>query len=1723
MACRDKGISCDKKYTTLLDLARQAKVLSGETACFEGGIQVGIPFSGYPSGVDYASVVSLGIVDSQVTLLNTTSATGTTFFDVSNPNSIYYDANFSGYSYECIFDGLVGSTCYGTTGYTKCTFTGNIEDNCDGQTGFTENLNYAWTNPLFSASTSGMTLPITNLSANTQTVGPFWTQTQTGCTGDHIIATQYTGYTIQYSFFDIFPYLTTQSGCVTTGSSGDTCDGVTGFTSIITGQTIAFSGFTNATQENFSASTIDYRGPLTYLHSLEDALIDNRLTTKKLRVTGGASASTIGYVLTQVDEIGSAEWVFNSSSASTNTFVTSGLLNGSDELELTYNTGGSVPPIDLSSLSGDTWTLQSVLNEGSSPAVPPWTSTDSVGLLSGDTIVIGTGDIFGGPPTGPASAMILNHTQGTVYLSGAFDLSGDSDHGAIKMTAQNDHGISTIDVSGEEIDINTTGSTILLEADGNIKIDGTGELTNPSVGDVLSAKDSSGRLKWETPYSFTGGTGSCITDLYITNRYGCSTITEHDSIQHVGSSATGINSIAWGTGTTASGDYSHAEGKSNEAVGEYSHVEGLASGAYGGISHAEGFNTIASGTSSHSEGFTTIASGEYSHAEGQLTEASGVASHAEGFSTVASGDFSHAGGVGLDSNNKVIASGGTSFVHFEQTIPGGFVGAYGDNSAILGGTDHNIRSGSTSSGIFGGTHNTIEVDIINSSIIGGGENLIEIVTSGACGCPCDYVYDEVSEACSQYSGSTSGSGPTISAILLEDSYGNRGGRFCIADSYPTGAGTGCDDGGATQTDIHFRVTGLPFWGSGVPAATDGRLNEVGVFNTSMLSTTDWYGFSTCINAPSEGVYLFGLAADNYIRASLGGMLLLDTQVDTLSEENDNFRYWWVWPVNLIAGSIPLILEGANISGQAGFGCEIVGPFGAGDFANTDDFHIFTGQTGIDLWTANTIFSSASMVGGTFNTETNQCPDGYEWDSCTNSCLKSVACSPIITSASIIGGCSNTITNSAQFATILGGSQNVIDGGIGTTILGGQNITGTSLNTTYVPNLNINLQPSEDNSLIQLLVRDDSDGTIKYRDPGSIAGAFSGNTSGECIGDLWVSNLHGCSPITIGTSIQSPGSTASGIGSIAYGFETIASGEYSHAEGKSTTATGSTAHAEGEDTMAYGEDSHAEGKGTTASGEQSHAEGGITQAIGGSSHAEGAVTVAFGDASHSEGEETQAMGRASHAEGFLTVASGDYSHAGGDGSSAVGIGSYAHGQNTVANGEYSTAYGNKSIVNGNYASIIGGTNNTIGDNFTGSTYSSENYTITFNQISDNSVDIDYISTSGLTAYKIVLDEFGNIGDTLPIITAATTTSVISSVSFGDNTVVGIGSAAGSISPGSGTLVTLEFASNIEEFFPSSGTGNILSLGRFVGDTILTGGTGNGGDLNNSGGAYSMLDIIPMVNGLIANDRFGGASAEAWNISGGTANAAGNMSGADGVENLYGLMWLILNSVTPAPPPIDGFSVFEDISNPLSNNSVILGGENNRISAGATRSVILGGINITATTQDTVYAPNLDLSEFGGVLYTQTISGSPVTIGSEVNIDGPLTVEGDTTFNDGTEFNSGADYAQGEFKMGVNGRFSYGEWIDSQGETTIDSRFKNLIKLTPPRVPAPWTVTQIHHDTEGQILTLLADPTMGVAVTIQDNVNTNLNGTADFVMNAGDTLTLISSDSLNTWYEIARMVR
>lgn len=143
---------------------------------------------------------------------------------------------------------------------------------------------------------------------------------------------------------------------------------------------------------------------------------------------------------------------------------------------------------------------------------------------------------------------------------------------------------------------------------------------------------------------------------------------------------------------------------------------------------------------------------------------------------------------------------------------------------------------------------------------------------------------------------------------------------------------------------------------------------------------------------------------------------------------------------------------------------------------------------------------------------------------------------------------------------------------------------------------------------------------------------------------------------------------------------IATGNYSHAEGRYTTALGENSHAEGDHTTASGENSHAEGVSSKATGKYSHAEGWFSDAIGSGSHAEGS-SEATGMYSHAEGNATNASGDYSHAEGLFSTAEGEKSHAEGDNTTASGESSHAEGDHTQASGDYSHAEGYSAISSG----------------------------------------------------------------------------------------------------------------------------------------------------------------------------------------------------------------------------------------------------------------------------------------------------------------------------------------------------------------------------------------------------------------------------------------------------------
>ena len=161
------------------------------------------------------------------------------------------------------------------------------------------------------------------------------------------------------------------------------------------------------------------------------------------------------------------------------------------------------------------------------------------------------------------------------------------------------------------------------------------------------------------------------------------------------------------------------------------------------------------------------------------------------------------------------------------------------------------------------------------------------------------------------------------------------------------------------------------------------------------------------------------------------------------------------------------------------------------------------------------------------------------------------------------------------------------------------------------------------------------------------------------------------------SLNRKANTTIGINSFAEGFNTTASGNFSHTEGSNTSAIGQGSHAEGNGTTASGMASHAEGNWTTASGESSHAEGSDTTASGNYSHAEGSNfdssgfdqfpdrKVTISDVEYTIKGST-AYGINSHAEGTQSFAYEYSSHAEGVNTSAIGQGSHAEGSNIEKN-------------------------------------------------------------------------------------------------------------------------------------------------------------------------------------------------------------------------------------------------------------------------------------------------------------------------------------------------------------------------------------------------------------------------------------------------------------------------
>ncbi len=253
----------------------------------------------------------------------------------------------------------------------------------------------------------------------------------------------------------------------------------------------------------------------------------------------------------------------------------------------------------------------------------------------------------------------------------------------------------------------------------------------------------------------------------------------------------------------------------------------------------------------------------------------------------------------------------------------------------------------------------------------------------SCSCPAGYTATIYNDGCQKITTTAStfnGTGPTVAAGDVEVNYGSFGAYFYsditnVTDLPITRTGSTTDlatQNGTVITQTNISSPSNTFWDSN-GSTSQGRLNNVGV----SASTTEWLGFTECIELTETKVYYIGIAADNYIRFSIDGVSILDIGGDTPSSANDytqNFNIWHVLPYTLTSGKHIIEVYGRNFSSDSAFGAEIYNPTDLTTLIGSSS----TGTTGL-------IFSTFNRIGSNYDLGTTigyTCPTGYALDTCS---------------------------------------------------------------------------------------------------------------------------------------------------------------------------------------------------------------------------------------------------------------------------------------------------------------------------------------------------------------------------------------------------------------------------------------------------------------------------------------------------------------------------------------------------------------------------------------------------------------------------------------------------------------------------------------------------------------------------------------------------------------------
>ena len=635
--------------------------------------------------------------------------------------------------------------------------------------------------------------------------------------------------------------------------------------------------------------------------------------------------------------------------------------------------------------------------------------------------------------------------------------------------------------------------------------------------------------------------------------------------------ASGSLSHAEGFNTLASGNISHAEGFNTIASGTYSHAEGGVTTASGTRSHAEGVSTTASGVNSHAEGSGTLASGGNSHAQNSSTIAGGNSSHAGGTSSTATGlaSFIHSSNSLVTGDRSVVLGGqnitGTTddtvyvpYLNIRDLATGTSVNNLGvdSNGNVVVGS-----SGSTSVDTFttGGTYDnstallsfrkndstTYDVDMSDLPLIDDvtievdGNN--EIRLKDFVGSPTGgtRTFDGQIIITSGLTLSTLGTGTSINNLGIDSS-----GNIVVGTTGSTGVGgSGTNNYVArwTPNGSTLGESAIQDNGTTVSIGVTPSVNNTFYTSSSSQEVTHRVENGYISGTPIAGIFI---TSGTVTGGSNTGLFAASYGNNTLNKGIESQAASATAGINI--GIVATALNGVNnYSAQLKDGTQTVGggkflrDMGDGkanwaDITESDITDLGTyalvgtyTDSYIPRWnaTANTLESGTIQDdGSTIGIGTAPNPNSplvltsnlqFGSQFTNNSTSVGAKSGIIVISNGVSSGINYGATTSAQNST----TQNIGLSSIATSsgsvnALGGEFVAnGTTTGNKYSVRLSDGTEGTG-----KILMSMDINGNanwanITYSD---ISGTvpFTGNTSGDCISDLYVSNIHSCSPLNI---------------------------------------------------------------------------------------------------------------------------------------------------------------------------------------------------------------------------------------------------------------------------------------------------------------------------------------------------------------------------------------------------------------------------------------------------------------------------------------------------------------------------------------------------------------------------------------------------------------------------------